>query len=154
MATLRVLLSLPALFAAMTGAALGACPCPTFSAKEAVQSASLIFVGKAVASTSEPGGRMRKDPATGGWVPIQPQTGEQRLSFEVSLTVKGSAPKVVQVTTPALSDCGVQFQVGQEYFVFAVSKGGVLVTDACKGNASGGGIAVRAAEVGKVLNAR
>jgi hypothetical protein len=76
------------------------------------------------------------------------------VTFEVTLPVKGGSPKLVEVETPDVAACGVYFQVGQEYFVFASSNGGVFSTDACKGSVSGNQIASRAAEVGKVLHPR
>jgi len=138
---------------AIASPALGQCPCPPFSAPEAVKSASLIFVGKAVTSVSIPTGQMEKS-AGGGWVSRDPQSGRNRVTFEVTLLVKGSAPKLVEVETPDVGACGVYFQVGQEYFVFASSNGGALFTDACKGSVSGNQIASRAGEVGRILHPR
>ncbi len=138
---------------AIASPVLGQCPCPPFSAADAVKSASLIFVGKAVTSVSIPGGRMERAPG-GGWVSRDGPPGSNRVTFAVSLLVKGRAPRLVEVEVPDGTSCGVYFQVGLEYFVFASSRGGVLYTDPCGGSASGKLIASRAAEVGKVPHPR
>lgn len=89
---------------ALLGQYTFACDCekPTFQA--AYDSANLIFVGKATEVTT--------NWMSGGW----------KATFVVENSWKMPTEGVLVVNTPWEKDCGVLFQVGQKYLIYAKKK--------------------------------
>jgi hypothetical protein len=134
-------LSAAALVGACPAAALAqACPCSTPSVAKAVSQASAIFVGRVVAVTGNEIDQSRGTPRE-VWVVV--------VTMQVETLLKGNLEKVVVVLTPSI--CGYPLAAGGTYLVFAARNPSGLWTDACKGNASGQAVAVKAAEVRRVL---
>lgn len=99
---------------ALLGQYTFACDCekPTFQA--AYDSANLIFVGKATEVTT--------NWMSGGW----------KATFVVENSWKMPTEGVLVVNTPWEKDCGVLFQVGQKYLIYAKKKF-TTKTNVCRG---------------------
>lgn len=111
---------------AAADAAGQACPCAKRDLATVVERADVIFVGKPLAATTD-GGRVGAQPAV---------DYQARFAFDVEVVLKGSTPRATTVVTP-VGPCGYGFAVGGEYLVIGKRQDGVVVTDACQGNAAG-----------------
>lgn len=129
------------------GASANGCPCPKQSTEESVARASLIIVGKVVATTTSGGPQMTM--ANGQWREAPGGATVHQITMQVDLSLKGRTGKVTSLSMP--DACGYPFAVGGEYLVLATRNDTGIWTDACKGNASGAAIAPRAAEIRRVL---
>jgi len=126
------------------------CPCPTGGLSGAVKSADAIFVGRSLSATEDATAPQRD--GRGGWkdAGVAFQT---RLTFDVQTVIKGKLPRFAEVITPS-GPCGFRFSVGERYLVIGVLRGATVMTDSCKGNASGSEqVAARRAAIEKLLEA-
>ena len=112
------------------------CPCSPPSIDKAVAQASVIFVGKVIATTSS---------QLGG--PTGPIV--HHITMQVETTLKGRVDNQVGISMPDV--CGYPLHAGGSFLVFAARNASGLWTDACKGNVSGQMIQTRVAEVRRAL---
>lgn len=105
-------------------ATVHACSCVGFSTAEAVDFATIAFVG--TVADRAPGGQ---DPMLGA--PLV------RYAFAVERASKATGPivEVVSHDDPGGSSCGFSFGHGERWFVAATAEDGVLRTSLCSGNA-------------------
>jgi hypothetical protein len=108
------------------------CPCSPPSTNQAVAQASVIFVGKVIATTA--------DQIGGPTGPIV-----HRITMQVETRLKGQLDNLATISMPDV--CGYPLSAGGSYLVFAARNPSGLWTDACKGNVSGQMIPARVAEV-------
>lgn len=81
----------------------------------AALSTEVIFTGRVVAADARP--------------------TETRYTFQVTRSLKTTAAATIDVTAGNDgASCGVRFEAGQEYLVFAYHSGGTLVTNLCSGS--------------------
>ena len=108
---------------AAPAATVHACSCVGFSTAEAVESATIAFVG--TVAERAPGGQ---DPMLGA--PLV------RYAFAVERASKATGPtvEVVSHDDPGGSSCGFSFGHGERWFVAAMAQDGVLRTSLCSGN--------------------
>jgi hypothetical protein len=101
-----------------------ACSCVGFSTAEAVEFATIAFVG--TVAERAPGGQ---DPMLGA--PLV------RYAFAVERASKASGPivEVVSHDDPGGASCGFSFGQGERWFVAATAQDGLLRTSLCSGNA-------------------
>jgi hypothetical protein len=109
---------------AAPAATVQACSCVGFSTAEAVEIATIAFIGT-VADTA-PGGQ---DPMMGA--PLV------RYAFAVERASRASGPivEVVSHDDPGGASCGFSFGQGERWFVAATAQDGLLRTSLCSGNA-------------------
>jgi hypothetical protein len=105
-------------------ATVHACSCVGFSTAEAVESATIAFVG--TVAERAPGGQ---DPMLGASL--------VRYAFAVERASKatGTILEVVSHDDPGGSSCGFSFGQGERWFVAATAQDGLLRTSLCSGNA-------------------
>jgi len=105
-------------------ATVHACSCVGFSTAEAVEFATIAFVGT-VAERAPAG----QDPMLGA--PLV------RYAFAVERASKQTGPvvEVVSHDDPGGSSCGFSFGQGERWFVAATAQDGLLQTSLCSGNA-------------------
>jgi hypothetical protein len=109
---------------AAPAATVQACSCVGFSTAEAVEFATIAFVG--TVAERAPGGQ---DPMLGA--PLV------RYAFAVERASKASGPivEVVSHDDPGGASCGFSFGHGERWFVAATAQDGLLRTSLCSGNA-------------------
>lgn len=109
---------------AAPGAIVHACSCVGFSTAEAVEAATIAFVGTVAGRA--PGGH---DPMLGA--PLV------RYAFAVERASKATGPtvEVVSHDDPGGASCGFSFGQGERWFVAAMAQDGLLRTSLCSGNA-------------------
>ena len=109
---------------AAPAATVQACSCVGFSKAEAVEFATIAFVG--TVAERAPGGQ---DPMLGA--PLV------RYAFAVERASKASGPivEVVSHDDPGGASCGFSFGQGERWFVAATAQDGLLRTSLCSGNA-------------------
>jgi hypothetical protein len=108
---------------AAPAATVQACSCVGFSTAEAVEFATIAFVG--TVAERAPGGQ---DPMLGA--PLV------RYAFAVERASKASGPivEVVSHDDPGGASCGFSFGHGERWFVAATAQDGLLRTSLCSGN--------------------
>lgn len=109
---------------AAPAATVHACSCVGFSTAEAVEFATIAFVG--TVAERGPGGQ---DPMLGA--PLV------RYAFAVERASKATGPivEVVSHDDPGGASCGFSFGEGERWFVAATAQDGLLRTSLCSGNA-------------------
>ena len=109
---------------AAPAATVRACSCVGFSTADAVESATIAFVG--TVAERAPGGQ---DPMLGA--PLV------RYAFAVERASKATGPivEVVSHDDPGGASCGFSFGQGERWFVAATAQDGLLRTSLCSGNA-------------------
>ena len=109
---------------AAPAATVHACSCVGFSTAEAVEFATIAFVG--TVAERAPGGQ---DPMMGA--PLV------RYAFAVERASKetGAIVEVVSHDDPGGASCGFSFGEGERWFVAATAQDGLLRTSLCSGNA-------------------
>lgn len=94
-----------------------ACDCkPLESPEAAYAAADLVFVGKVINAETN-------------WI-----SGGYKYIFLTERTWKMSADTVVYLKTPLEQDCGVVFEKGKSYLVYATKKFTAKQTDVCAGS--------------------
>jgi len=117
MKRILMLIALSAAMVPVTAGPAGACSCVASGPKALAERAEVLFVGT-VANNS------------GG--------ATQTVAFDVETAFKGAVEEEVAVTTPVSSTaCGLPFQEGRRYTVFAYTKGSKLMTNSCSGTKLG-----------------
>ena len=108
---------------AAPAATVHACSCVGFSTAEAVEFATIAFVG--TVAERAPGGQ---DPMLGA--PLV------RYAFAVERASKATGPivEVVSHDDPGGASCGFSFGEGERWFVAATAQDGLLRTSLCSGN--------------------
>ena len=95
----------------------GACSCARSGPKALAERAEVLFAGTAAN-------------VSGG--------ATQTVAFDVETAFKGAVEEEVAVTTPVSSAaCGLPFQEGRRYTVFAYTEGSKLMTNSCSGTKLG-----------------
>lgn len=109
---------------AAPAATVHACSCVGFSRAEAVEFATIAFVG--TVAERAPGGQ---DPMLGA-----PMV---RYAFAIERASKATGPivEVVSHDDPGGASCGFSFGQGERWFVAATAQDGLLRTSLCSGNA-------------------
>ena len=97
---------------------LFACKCckDTLTANERLENAWVVFKGTATEENNN-------------WM-----SGGKKYTFVVEESWKQQANRVMYVNTPFEHLCGMRFEVGKKYMVFAKKDKRKLVTDCCFGN--------------------
>lgn len=127
-------------------APVGACSCVPNSRTEQIAAATDVFLAQVAAvptPTPSPSAA-----AAGSGAAVGPDTVLKGFILEVSELLKRSAQGRVEVFTPSdAAACGVPFEIGEAYLVFARRTELGLQTDLCRGNVSGASLESAADEV-------
>ncbi len=119
-----------------------ACSCVHLgTAQEEQANSTLVFLGK-VASIEQRSSQMDKNSWTLAWEWIQELFGAQassetehryqRVSFQVKQTIKGATNSKVELSTGmGGGDCGYEFEVNKEYWVYARVTNTALTVSIC-----------------------
>lgn len=92
-----------------------ACQCAIESVEEAFEQSDIVFIGHAAKTE-------------------KPTLYEVITSFETSNLIKGPPPKdlYIEVHSDVIGpSCGIEFDVGQDYLIFAIVENGNIFTNSC-----------------------
>ncbi|HZR84308.1 MAG TPA: hypothetical protein VFD92_24640 [Candidatus Binatia bacterium] len=138
--------------AALLARESAACSCVPESLASQYERATDVFVATASEGPVTPPGDQA--PPDGGTTAVS--TRQVRWVLEVGESFKGGAAKKLEVATPSgAAACGVTFEKGQTYLVFARrdTAKAALQTDLCMGNVSGEKLDAAVAEVRRLSSA-